>query len=156
MKLRDRRLNLVIVDDIHNVISDEQAKTLEGVKIKTLSEVDIYKIISLIPTDERITLYRYDGANINGVYSPAEYTVIKQTEEGYWFNYYGGAKWTSRIATRRFAYPTKKEAMVSYKKRKQRQILLLERQLSNAKEQYREAKRALDLELFEDNSNQLI
>ncbi len=156
MKLRDRRVNLVTVDHTHNGITDEQAKTLEGVKIKTLSEIDIYKIISLIPTDERITLYRYDGANINGVYAPAEFTVFKQTEEGYWFNYYGGAKWTSRIATRRFAYPTKKEAMVSYKKRKQRQILLLEGQLINANIQYKAAKRALDLELFEDNSNQLI
>lgn len=141
-KLREQRINLVTLDDIQEVISDEQAKTLEGVKIKTLSEIDIEKIISIIPAEERIILYRYDGANVNGVYYAVEYTVIKQTEEGYWFDYYGMAKWTSRIATRRFAYPTKKEAMVSFKARKLRQIKLLEAQLRTAQDQYRGAKRS--------------
>lgn len=56
-----------------------------------------------------------------------EYQVIRETKEFYIFREhgsYGKEKRTSKYATRRFAYPTKKEALISFMARARRSITI--------------------------------
>ncbi len=76
----------------------------------------------------------------------SEYLVTKETECGWWiggnkpkfephsFHTYTSKKWVSKTTRKRFAYPTKEEALVNFKARKQRQILIIKGQLERAKE----------------------
>lgn len=76
-----------------------------------------------------------------------KYSVTKETSCGWWiggndwlkykasdFCAYSPKKWISKTARKRFAYPTKEEALVNFKARKQRQIGIVEDQLERAKE----------------------
>ena len=99
---------------------------------------------------EEIKLYRYEtyDISIRGNLTPSEFIVIKETPKGYWFvpdyvfNFYmdqewvvsTSRRWTSKVAKRRYAYPSEKEALGSFIARKNRQILLLEEQLMRAKD----------------------
>ena len=74
-----------------------------------------------------------------------EYRVIRETPCGYWISKYSDAlihidnnlypeqRWVSKTSKKRFAYPTKHEALLNLKYRKQRQIKILERNLARAK-----------------------
>lgn len=61
----------------------------------------------------------------------------KETPCGYWI--IGGPRmkrrWISKTATKRYAYPTEKQALDSLLKRKQRQVEIMERRLEEAKRQ---------------------
>jgi len=99
--------------------------------------------------------YRYD--QINYEYEAEvklnEYALLKETPCGYWILsdpiYYhviskpmfadGNKRWISKTARKRFAYPTKAEALNSFKIRKERQIGILSGQLENAKEALQKA-----------------
>jgi len=82
-------------------------------------------------------LYRYDNVGWDVILN--EYEVVKETPCGYWFEKYrqenwivmfqDRRRWTSKTAMRRLAYPTKEEAMVSFKARKRSQIKILRGQL---------------------------
>ena len=83
---------------------------------------------------------------------------VKETPCGWWISedpYYkrnqeefkilpkwdwGKPRWVSKTSRRRYAFPTKEEALVSFKARKRRQITILTHQLSQAKEALRKAK----------------
>lgn len=97
-------------------------------------------------------LYRYEDRTygvlneweeISGSYVKVEeskYRVFSETQCGYWIIIYAfdldskkNRKWVSKIAKKRFAYPTKIQAMISFKARKERQIKILTNQLENAK-----------------------
>ena len=72
--------------------------------------------------------------------------LIKETPRGYWISYdpyYNNKdihfigerkRWVSKTSRKRFAYPTREEAKVSFKARKAHQIKILTYQLHNAKE----------------------
>ena len=72
-----------------------------------------------------------------------EYKLVRETPKGYWiiddlWDYDEESvetykKWVSKTARKRWAYPTKEEALVSFKARKRRQIRILTYQLSEAK-----------------------
>ncbi len=49
-----------------------------------------------------------------------EYIVTAETPKGYWIGYLEGAKfrWVSKTSHRRFAHPTKEEALEAYRQRK--------------------------------------
>lgn len=48
-----------------------------------------------------------------------EYNIIKETEKGFWIHVPGdNRKWVSKTAKKRFAYPTKEEAIIAFKHRK--------------------------------------
>jgi hypothetical protein len=93
-----------------------------------------------------------------------EYRIVKETPKGFWIwigwglyeNYLPnpyttrpidiehnkqrlkeGLKWVSNDCRKRFAYPTKAEAMVNFKKRKERHIKILRSQLSRAEDALR-------------------
>jgi len=83
-----------------------------------------------------LKLYRY----YDYIYSDIgivkkEYAIIKETPKGYWIKlsiWNDDKKWVSKTALKRFAYPTKKEALISYKFRKLRQVELLTNTLAHA------------------------
>ena len=106
------------------------------------------------------TYYRYNDPIFFIDESPSnqlelsEYKVLSRTTCGVWIKYperdrylYSPIKYiegkkfileksiyNSTITRKRFAWPTKEEALASYKHRKQYQINILERQLEQAKE----------------------
>jgi hypothetical protein len=62
-----------------------------------------------------------------------EYEVISHTPKGVWvYDYYGHPKFVLRAARKRWACPTKEEAIQSFLARKERQIKILRNQLSQA------------------------
>lgn len=87
-------------------------------------------------------LYRFeDSMDAFGVkVHPRKFKVIKETPCGYWIElfYWGDdKKWVSKVARKRYAYPTKHEALTSFKARKKRQIEILEAQLNQARQSLR-------------------
>ena len=86
--------------------------------------------------------YRYDI----DYYSPdpevclKEFVSEKETPKGYWIRplvggYFGiREKWIPKVSRKRYAYPTKEEALESFILRKKRQIQYLKNQLYFAEE----------------------
>lgn len=82
-----------------------------------------------------------------------EYNLYKETNKGYWIGYgyfgipdklRGNAHWVSKTGKKRFAYPTKKEALIGYIKRTERRIKILTYQLDSCKISLSTAGRKLD------------
>jgi len=75
-----------------------------------------------------------------------EYVLHKETPKGYWIGYDGFSsissyqKWVSKTAKKRYAYPTKKEALYSFIKRTERRIKILSGQLDSSKYALQKAK----------------
>jgi hypothetical protein len=65
----------------------------------------------------------------------AEFILDKETPKGYWivpFPYGGKRKWISKTAKKRYAYPTKSEALGSLLRRKLREISLCKQKIIDA------------------------
>lgn len=79
--------------------------------------------------------YRYwDQLTTNGIYVyRTEYIVEKHTSKGVWINDFGHRRFVLNSARKRFAHPTKEEALESFRARKKRQIKILTRQLERAR-----------------------
>ena len=66
-----------------------------------------------------------------------EYNLWKETLKGYWIGYgdlgedklRSNGRWVSKTSKRRFAYPTKKEALENFIKRNERRIKILKYQV---------------------------
>ncbi len=67
-----------------------------------------------------------------------KFNLFKETKKGYWIghgNFWderslkSQAKWVSKTSKKRFAYPTKKEALDNFIKRNEKRIKILKRQL---------------------------
>jgi len=93
-------------------------------------------------------LYRYDGWNMSFdgfdiQLHLSKFRIFSHTPKGVWILIEGGKlqnhkwiqnkKWVSNTSRKRFAYPTKKEALESLLYRKESQIAIIERQLKIAK-----------------------
>lgn len=67
------------------------------------------------------------------------YNLHKETPKGYWIGYghpdeiHGDSRWVSKTTKKRYAYPTKAEAMNNYIKRTERRIKILESHLLKSK-----------------------
>lgn len=69
------------------------------------------------------------------------YDLIKETPKGYWIGFrslrtdtdslskHYWKKWVSKTSRKRFAYPTKEEALVNYIKRTEKRIKILKNQI---------------------------
>ena len=80
--------------------------------------------------------YRYVDVDIYGigiVIEIRDYNLIRTTEKGYWIKRHGKERWVSKNSKKRFAYPSKEQALENYVARKKRQIIILETQLNRAK-----------------------
>jgi hypothetical protein len=64
----------------------------------------------------------------------SEYYVTKETPKGYHIFSFPFRTWVSKTAKKRFAYPTKEEALMSFKLRKTRQISILKTHLDQAEQ----------------------
>ena len=95
---------------------------------------------------EQKIFYRYDGYDFLRV---EEWDAVKETPCGWWIRPYWGHtdgtddKFILKEARKRYAQPTKEEALISYIARKNWQITHLERQLAKAKEGLAHAKMGL-------------
>jgi len=81
--------------------------------------------------------FRYVGATTYKAYFARElkllqYNLISETPKGYWIENGYKKRWVSKTATKRFAYPTKEEAMQSFIARKKSQINILRAQMNEA------------------------
>jgi len=84
--------------------------------------------------------YRYDETLIDSTYDHVEiylsvFNVIKHTPCGVWLDRpYGlGKRFVLKTATKQFACPTKKLALISFRARKMRQIKIYTEKLKIAK-----------------------
>jgi hypothetical protein len=71
------------------------------------------------------------------------FELVKETEKGYWITYSffsNYKKWIPKESRKRFAYPTKEEALTNLIKRTEKRISLLERQLKSCKTVVMQAK----------------
>lgn len=106
--------------------------------------------------DKRNFLYRCEGEVSDSFMSFVSYRIvfrkhfiIKETPCGYWVeDRHYWKKWVSKDGRKRFAHLTKKEALFAFKKRKEKQIQILESQLHGAKQMLTEANK-IDLENIE-------
>lgn len=95
--------------------------------------------------------YRFEEvnyANIGIKVLERKYVLLKETPKGYWIKPIWDIslnisltrdfktchrKWISKTSKRRYAYPTKGEALINFKARKRRQIQILTAQINNAR-----------------------
>ena len=68
------------------------------------------------------------------------YDLLRETSKGYWIGYgslgysrYSWKKWVSKTCKKRFAYPSKEEALINFIKRTERRIGILDSQLMACK-----------------------
>ena len=77
-----------------------------------------------------------------------EYNLHKETPKGYWIGYghpdngyiRGVSRWVSKSSKRRYAYPTKKEALINFIKRTERRVRILKAGLDQSEFALMEAK----------------
>lgn len=98
-----------------------------------------------LPELEKKWVYRYTGASVNDDLTVEEYQILRETVCGYWIDLgYGEQMWIGRGGKKHFAYPTKREALISFLKRKIKHVYHAERSLSVAKSQLRMAQLAIN------------
>ena len=95
-----------------------------------------FKFLTVTKKRRKMILYRAETMinHMTGKICVYELTVSKETPEGYWIH--DGEKWVSKTATRRYAYPTRKEAIHSFLHRKRRQVQITKASLKKAEEFY--------------------
>ena len=66
-----------------------------------------------------------------------QYKILSETDKGYWIQLHSWdntkKKWVSKTAKKRFAYPTKEQALLNFKKRTESAVKILTSQLETAK-----------------------
>lgn len=71
-------------------------------------------------------LYRYEGYDTYSLENPYEYKIVKETRCGWWVTCFCfptvKPRWVSKSGKKRYAYPTKEEALTNYIARKRSQI----------------------------------
>lgn len=94
--------------------------------------------------------YRYEAVSYASGFSGfssmrielREFNLHKETPKGYWigYGYYasdmlrGYSRWVSKTGLKRYAYPTKEEAMTNYIKRTEKRVKILRGQLRNTED----------------------
>lgn len=87
-----------------------------------------------------MNFYRYSDSRFKyGEYTIVleQFILIKETPQGYWItdewdHTHEFKRWVSKHGRKRYAYPSKKEALESFLARKKRQIEILKAQLHGA------------------------
>ena len=73
------------------------------------------------------------------------FKMVKETKCGYWIKEEGSfcakKRWVSKTSKKRYAHPSKAEAVYSFKRRKEMHIFYLEQQIRRAKQALRIAER---------------
>lgn len=101
--------------------------------------------------------YDIDGEFINAIFSETKlrlitYNLFKETPKGYWIGFGSldigslhsvWKKWVSKTSKKRFAYPTKKEALINLIKRTERRKKILVSQVRMCSEGIELAKKEM-------------
>lgn len=105
-------------------------------------------------------LYRYDaefweeceGGSIEGEIKLFSYLVRRETPGGYWISVNSARKlkWVSNYARKRFAYPSKRAALISFVARKRKQVEILGYNLRTMQGAVRKAEEMLHQEEAKD------
>jgi hypothetical protein len=107
-------------------------------------------------TEGIMEFYRYNITQINNTINPLSLYVLylhKETDNGYWIKYdrHGivtnlrhDCKWISKHSKKRFAYPTKEEAMYSFIRRQERRLDFINSDLSNVTSALKIAKKTYE------------
>ena len=72
--------------------------------------------------------------------------LVKETPKGYWIclgnpnQLHSFPRWVSKSSRKRYAYPSKEEALLGYMNRTKTRITYLERDLDNCRSGFRQAK----------------
>lgn len=91
----------------------------------------------------RYTRYWYDEYRVK-LYLET-YEVVRETPKGYWFKIDGRHnRWTSNESLRRYAYPTKKQALTSFIARQCKSININQRNIRASKAALEEAANILN------------
>ena len=111
--------------------------------------------------------YRYKNPPYISQYSKSiievTFTLIKETPCGYWivkdykgalFNIDENKRWVSKNGLRRWAYPTKLEAMVNFWHRKRKEIELLEYRLKRSIKAQKEVDKMIKAVIMEEKANE--
>jgi hypothetical protein len=53
------------------------------------------------------------------------YPLLRPTPKGYWISVEGVPRWVSSDTRKRFAYPTKREALIAFIKRTERRVKII-------------------------------
>lgn len=88
-----------------------------------------------IGDDNSVLRFRDIQLNLN------KYNLHKETPKGYWIGYgynevgslRSYSKWIPKVSKKRYAYPTKEEALINYMKRTEKRIKILESNLYDCK-----------------------
>jgi hypothetical protein len=81
------------------------------------------------------SLYRADGRSYfygGTVVDFEKHSITRETKRGVWIDVYGTPKFVLDGARKRYAYPTKKEALASLIARKRKQIQILQNTITEA------------------------
>jgi len=112
--------------------------------------------------------YRYD---INNSFDDirirlSEFVLLKETPQGYWITYpdenlssdVAWKKWVSKTGKKRFAYPTKREAKISFIRRTERRFQILNSQMNICKTALERVDDLIDgdLEVYKPNRLRLL
>ncbi len=114
---------------------EEQAKAQD---LPMLQSSNRHKEMTM---DQPQRFYRYEDIQFeNGPHvRELEFALVRETPNGWWIKnapgHYGildKPKWVSKTSRKRYAYPTKEEAMANFRARKTRQIEILRYRLDRA------------------------
>jgi hypothetical protein len=109
--------------------------------------------------------YRYINYTGNQSIYLETYYLYKETEKGYWISPYPDwdeqefkwmgdkLRWVSKTSRKRFAYPTKEEALTSFIARKNRQIKLLKTNLEWVRTALDQARKLQNKEVRNETTN---
>lgn len=95
-----------------------------------------------------------DGEFINPNHPKPQVKLItlnfhKETPGGFWIGYgepgglFSTSRWISKYAKKRYAYPSKEQALWSFYKRKKQQVRIVKNQLNRAEKALHDAERML-------------
>jgi hypothetical protein len=81
----------------------------------------------------------------------SEFSLLKETAKGYWIISMDTdfKKWVPKNSKKRFAYPTKQEALVNFIKRTERRLEILESEIYSCDEALRLANKKINNEIKE-------
>ena len=81
-----------------------------------------------------LVLYRYRDCSYSDSIELLKFKVIRETESSYLLIDYDKERWVRKNATRSFAYDDKKDAWRNFKKRKEKQLKILNSQANRIKQ----------------------
>lgn len=104
-------------------------------QVETPTKFYRYEAVQYSSYNEELEVLSYRSTSLE----LREYNLHKETPKGYWIGYgkigefQGSSRWVSKTSRKRFAYPSKKEAIDNFIARSERRIKILDNQISSVR-----------------------